>query len=162
MNLSADDEYLPYLESSEGSHMACHWRWLVKWAHQRWLLMWKCFPDNKAMVTCEWNSIALSMHTYKPQLMGKGWFTLRVAYQLNYVFRIMIGPFPYKTRGFPSRTYCTFMYNNLHKRNTHKCCCFIHANVSTGIQQSLIFEIIFKLNIWCYLILGQIVEKDKE
>mgnify|MGYP001795405549 CR=1 FL=1 len=49
--------------------------------------------------------IHLSMFTYKPQLMREGGFSLRVAYQLNYVFRIQIRSLTYKLRGFLPGTY---------------------------------------------------------
>ena len=34
-------------KSSARSHVACRWRWLVKWVHKPRLLWWKCFPDNR-------------------------------------------------------------------------------------------------------------------
>ena len=40
-----------------------------------------------------------------PWLIGEGGFTLRVAYQLNYVFWIIIRSFTYKPRGFLPRIY---------------------------------------------------------
>ena len=51
------------------------------------------------------HSISLSMFTYKPRLIGEGGFSLRVAYQLNYVFQIQIRSFTYKPRGFLPGTY---------------------------------------------------------
>ena len=51
------------------------------------------------------HSISLSMFTYKPRLIGEGGFSLRVAYQLNYVFRIQIRSFTSKPRGFLPGTY---------------------------------------------------------
>ena len=51
------------------------------------------------------SSISLSMFTYKPRLVGEGGFSLRVAYQLNYVFLIHIRSFTYKPRGFLPGTY---------------------------------------------------------
>ena len=46
------------------------------------------------------HSIFLPMFTYKTRLIGKGGFSLRVAYQLNYVFRMQIRTFTYKPLGF--------------------------------------------------------------
>ena len=56
------------------------------------------------------HSITLSMFTYKPRLIGEGGFSPRVAYQLNYVFRIQIRSFTSKPRGFQPVTYgiCKF------------------------------------------------------
>ena len=45
------------------------------------------------------HSITLSMFTCKPRLIGEGGFSLRMAYQLNYVFLIQIWLFTYKPRG---------------------------------------------------------------
>ena len=53
------------------------------------------------------HSIALSMFTYKPRLIGEGGFSLRVAYQLNYVFRMQNRSFTYKPRGFLPGSYGT-------------------------------------------------------
>ena len=51
------------------------------------------------------HSISLSMFTYKPRLLGEGGLSLRVAYQLSYVFRIQIRSFTYKPRDFLPGTY---------------------------------------------------------
>ena len=42
---------------------------------------------------------------FKPRLIGEGGFSLRVAYQLSYVFKIEIRWFTYKPRGFLPGTY---------------------------------------------------------
>ena len=47
------------------------------------------------------------MFTYKPRLIGEGGFSLRVAYQLSYVFGIEIRLFTYRPRGFLPGTYGT-------------------------------------------------------
>ena len=49
--------------------------------------------------------ISLSMFTYKPRLIGEGGFSLRVAYQLAYIFQIKIRSLTYKPRGFLPGTY---------------------------------------------------------
>ena len=51
------------------------------------------------------HSISLSTFTYKPRFMGEGGFSLRMAYQLNYVFRIQTRSFTYKLCGFLPGTY---------------------------------------------------------
>ena len=45
------------------------------------------------------------MFTYKPRLIGEGGLSLRVAYQLSYVFGIEIRSFTYTLRGFLPGTY---------------------------------------------------------
>ena len=50
------------------------------------------------------------MFTYKPWLIGESGFSLRVAYQLNYAFRIQIRSFTYKPRGFLPGLTVMFMY----------------------------------------------------
>ena len=47
------------------------------------------------------------MLAYKPRLLSEVGFSLRVAYQLHYVFRIQIMPFNYKPHGFLAGTYDT-------------------------------------------------------
>ena len=36
-----------YRKSPTGSHVAYHWRWLVKWVHKPRLIWWKYFPDDR-------------------------------------------------------------------------------------------------------------------
>ena len=49
--------------------------------------------------------ITLYMFTYKPRLIGEGGFSLRVAYQLDYIFQIKIRSLTYKPGGFLPGTY---------------------------------------------------------
>ena len=58
------------------------------------------------------------MFTYKPWLIGESGFSLRVAYQLNYAFRIQIRSFTYKPRGFLPGTYGIYTHTHQKKINT--------------------------------------------
>ena len=51
------------------------------------------------------HSISIPMFTYKPRVLSEDGFSLRVVYQLNYVFRIKIRTFTSKPRGILSGTY---------------------------------------------------------
>ena len=62
---------------------------------------------------------------FKPRLIGEGGFSLRVAYQLNYVFRIQIRSLTYKPRGFLPGTYGIWFNFGLGFQKNSLCTSFV-------------------------------------